>query len=82
MPAASLAANLVSHPLFTLGLLRWMPGPFLARVGVGEAVVIALEAAIYRSVLERLSAGRALALAATLNAASYLVGLAVLNGPA
>lgn len=79
--AAALAANLLSHPLFTFGLLRWLPGPFLARLAVGEGVVIALEAAIYRATLRNLSAGRALALAATLNAASYLVGLAVLNGP-
>ncbi|MBK7976320.1 MAG: hypothetical protein IPK07_24635 [Deltaproteobacteria bacterium] len=64
----------------TFGLLRWLPGPFLVRVGWVK-VVIALEAVIYRATLRNLTAGRALALAATLNAASYLVGLAVLNGP-
>lgn len=79
--AAALAANLLSRPLLTFGLLRWLPGPFLVRVGVGEGVVIALEAVIYRATLRNLTAGRALALAAALNAASYLVGLAVLNGP-
>ena len=58
--AAALAANLLSRPLLTFGLLRWLPGPFLVRVGVGEGVVIALDAVIYRATLRNLTAGRAL----------------------
>jgi hypothetical protein len=79
--AAVVLANGASHPLlwFVLGAL---PGPFLANVLVGECGVVALEAIVYLAVLRPLRPGHALAVSATLNAASYLVGIALFNAPA
>jgi hypothetical protein len=80
--AAAVLANSVSHPLLCFVLLRVLPGPFLARVLVGEMTVIVLEALVYLNVLRPIRPGHALAVSATLNAASYLVGIAFFNGPA
>lgn len=76
--AAATVANAVSHPLLCFVLLRVLPGPFAARVLAGELAVIVLEALVYRAIL-RLRSGHALAVAATLNAASYLIGIAFFN---
>lgn len=78
--AAAVLANAASHPLLWFVVLRVLPGPFLANVLAGECVVVALEAIVYLAVL-RLRPGHALAVSATLNAASYLVGIAFFNGP-
>jgi hypothetical protein len=79
---AAFAANAISHPLLCFVLLRALPGPFLARVVVGELAVVALEAAVYVAALRPIRTGHALAVSATVNAASYLVGIAWLNAPA
>jgi hypothetical protein len=79
--AAALATGL-SHPLLWFVLARALPGPFLVRVLAGETAVIALEALVYLAALRPLRPGHALAVSATLNAASYLVGLAFFNAPA
>ena len=80
--AAAVLANGASHPLFCFVLLRVLPGSFLARVLVGEALVIGLEALVYLAALRPMRAAHALSVSATLNAASYLVGIAFLNAPA
>lgn len=80
--AAAVLANAASHPLLWFVVLRALPGLFLATVLVGECVVVALEAIVYLAVLRPLRPGHALAVSATLNAASYLAGLALFNAPA
>jgi hypothetical protein len=80
--AAAVLANSSSHPLFCFVLLRVLPGPFLARVLIGELAVIGLETLVYLVVLRPIRPAHALSVSATLNAASYLVGIAFLNGPA
>jgi hypothetical protein len=79
--AAATLANSLSHPLLCFVLLRVLPGLFLARVLVGEMTVIVLEAFVYLHVLRSIRPGHALAVSATLNAASYLVGIMFFNGP-
>jgi hypothetical protein len=78
--AAAVLANAASHPLLWFVILRGLPGPFLASILAGECAVVVLEAIVYMAVL-RLRPGHALAVSATLNAASYLVGIAFFNGP-
>lgn len=78
--AAAVLANAASHPLLWC-VLGGSPGPFLASVLVGECGVIVLEAIIYLAVVRPLRPGHALAVSATLNAASYLVGIALFNAP-
>ena len=80
--AAAVVATGASHPLLCFVLLRALPGPFLARVLAGEVVVILLEAAVYLLLLRPIRPGHALAVSATLNAASYLAGIAFFNDPA
>ena len=79
---AAALATAASHPLLCFVLLRALPGPFVARAIVGEAIVIALEAVVYRLALPGMRLGHALAASATLNAASYLLGLLLFNTPA
>jgi hypothetical protein len=78
---AAVLANTASHPLLWFVLLRVLPGSFLARVLVGEVMVIVLEALVYLRALRPIRLGHTLAVSATLNAASYLVGIAFFNGP-
>ncbi len=73
-------ASLVSHPLLCFVLLRCLPGAFVARVLVGEAVVIAIEAIVIHIGLPPMRWAHAIAASATINAASYLVGIAFFNG--
>ncbi|MBL8624882.1 MAG: hypothetical protein JNK64_26475 [Myxococcales bacterium] len=75
------AGSALSHPLLCFVLVRRLPGGFLARVLIGELIVVAIEGVVLAVGL-RLPPGRALALSATLNAASYLVGVAWFNAPA
>lgn len=80
--AAAAIATGASHPLLCFVLVRALPGPFLARILAGELVVILLETAVFLLLLRPIRPGHALAVSATLNAASYLVGIAFFNDPA
>lgn len=72
-------ASAVSHPFLCFVLLRCLPGTFVTRVLVGELAVVAIEAAVLRLGLAPIRWSHAIAASATLNAASYLVGLALFN---
>jgi hypothetical protein len=78
---AAAVATGASHPLLWFVLLPALPGSFLAGVIAGELAVIALEALVYLAMLRPIRAGHALAVSATLNAASYLAGVAFFNAP-
>lgn len=72
-------ASLVTHPLAWHANVVWLRAlPFAARAAVIEVGVAAVEAALLAIVL-RLSAGRAAAIAATMNAVSFAVGLVIIR---
>lgn len=71
-------ATAVSHPFLSFVVLPFTPAPFVVSVLIGETIVIAIEASIFRRGLG-MQRAHALAASATLNAASYLFGLAFLN---
>ena len=69
-------ASTLTHPLLTFVIVPYLPGPFAARVVLGEMVVVAIEAVVYRRGLA-ISWPYALALSALLNGTSFAVGLAI-----
>jgi hypothetical protein len=69
-------ASTISHPILTFVLVPYVPGPFVARVIVGELVVVAIETVVFRRGLA-IRWPHALAVSALLNGASFMVGLAL-----
>jgi hypothetical protein len=72
-------ATIISHPLLTFVILPYFPGSFVTNVLAGEVVVVAIESIVLRVGLAPIRWPYAIAASATLNAASYLVGLAFFN---
>jgi hypothetical protein len=72
-------ATVISHPLLTFVMIPLLPGSFVTNVLVGEAIVVAIEACVLRVGLPPMRWPHAIAASATINAASYLIGLALFN---
>ena len=76
--AAGIVANALTHPLLWFVVAPWaydrlgVPG-----VGIAEALVVAVEATVYRRRLHEMGGGLSVSLALLANALSWGIGLAV-----